>query len=85
MRKDSKKVETTDDLAGFSELNQEDQDELSARILSFWDTTVTITKPPPKKRVKKEAAAEEGGEESSPVKKAKKPPAASAEKKPKSN
>lgn len=76
MRKTSKKVETTDDLEGFTELEPEDQKEIEDKIRTFWDTTVTVTKAPPKKRVKKDpAAAEEGGEESSPQKKVKQAPA----------
>mmetsp|Transcript_14346 Transcript_14346/g.17063 ORF Transcript_14346/g.17063 Transcript_14346/m.17063 type:complete len:310 (-) Transcript_14346:104-1033(-) len=71
MRKDSKKVETIEDLDGYTELKEEDQNELTARILSFWDTTVTVTKkkPTPKKRVIKDEDEEDV--KVSPPKKAK--------------
>jgi hypothetical protein len=56
MRKDTPKVNTIEDLAGYTELTEEDQDDLRARIQSFWETTVTVTAPKKKAAPKKRAS-----------------------------
>lgn len=67
-------MDTIEDLAGWTELNEPDKETLRAQIAHFWDGEVTVTKVAPKKRppkVKDEDDDDEAEEKPKPAKKPK--------------